>query len=273
MLKGPIVDKCKDAHLEGCDALAEGTLTYLNGDHDLGRRQIATGAAKNAPKDVLLFSVSLRTVASLPGAGDYKDQLEEIASILQDSTPTATPGAASKARRDPDKTNPTATTSSTPAILHAGTPSFRNAKTCTTVLGASTCTKGVQGPATVTMVFAPGGCPADMIAYAGDADDPSWWMMMPASSGVSLTRITLPIGEDAALHFAARGDASDPRCSVVWTAESGASGIASSIVPGTSRGPLGHPRASRSSTESRAFRPARRVHSTAACGFTGNAID
>ena len=58
-----------------------------------------------------------------------------------------------------------------------------------------------------------------MSAYAGDADDPSWWMMMPASSGVSLTRITLPIGDDAALHFAARGDASDPRCSVVWTAE------------------------------------------------------
>ena len=231
MLKGPIVDKCKDSHLEGCDSMAEGAITYLGGDHTEGRRQIASGAAKNAPKDVAIFAVSLRAVASLPGAGDYKADLEEIAGILQ-GTPSVAAGASpTRSQRDLDRSVSTVTTTSAApgaAHLRAGTASFRGAKACTTVLGASSCARGVQGPATVTMLFTPGGCPTDLVAYAGDADDPSWWMLLPSSSSVSLTRITLPIGEDSALHFAARGDASDPRCSVVWTADA-ATGSAFSV--------------------------------------------
>jgi len=232
MLKGPIVDKCKDSRLEGCDGMAEGAITYLGGDHAEGRRQIAAGAAKNAPKDVAIFAVSLRTVASLPGAGDYKADLEEIAGILQ-GAPSVAAASPTRSQRDLDRSPSTTTSSAATSAAHvrAGTASFRGAKACTTVLGASSCARGVQGPATVTMLFTPGGCPADLVAYAGDADDPSWWMLLPSSSSVSLTRIALPVGEDSALHFAARGDANDPRCSVVWTADAATGAAFSARFP------------------------------------------
>lgn len=100
VLKQPVTDQCRGAGLEGCDALAEGVLKFVDGDKDAGRAKLAEGALANSGPKLAEFTSRLRQLKSLPGASSFSDPLDEVLAILSrqaeskaDASPSSVPCA------------------------------------------------------------------------------------------------------------------------------------------------------------------------------------
>lgn len=82
VLKSPIEERCVEAGLRGCPALAEGITSYVDGDKDEAQRQIAKAGASNSPAEIKDFADKLRALKDLPGAAEYVAPLLEVANML-----------------------------------------------------------------------------------------------------------------------------------------------------------------------------------------------
>lgn len=82
VLKEPVANQCQGAGLQSCDKLSEGILKYVDGDKDAGRDKILAGAAANTGPKLKTFVEALRGLKDFPGAGSFKEPIEEIIGML-----------------------------------------------------------------------------------------------------------------------------------------------------------------------------------------------
>jgi hypothetical protein len=94
VLKPPIVERCQDAGLRGCDDLADGVIEYAAGDREEAKAKLKTGAATNAPDKLREFAAKLRMLKSIPGAAEHMGPILEVADLLARGPPA--PGSAAK---------------------------------------------------------------------------------------------------------------------------------------------------------------------------------
>jgi hypothetical protein len=238
VLKPPIVDKCKDAGLRGCDELADGAILYATGQKVEGQEKLEKGAAKNAPAKVRAFATKLRMLNGIPGADQYVGPLLKVADILSgDETPShgrlrseedANDGPPQGHEHEATAVSqPTARTSSGGHSVTTVPDAFR----CAVLIGNSFdgmpgsawCTPLAVGPLVVTDVHATGECSNTLALGAGPPGAPHWVLLAPPKASLDVHGAAYGVRADEGL-FAMQISATDTGvrhdvlCSLTWAA-------------------------------------------------------
>jgi hypothetical protein len=81
-LEKSVAGRCESSGLEGCTAITEGVIMYVEGDQRLAYQKLHIAAGANEPDDVIAFAGALKTVNTEPGAARHAAALDEIAEVL-----------------------------------------------------------------------------------------------------------------------------------------------------------------------------------------------
>lgn len=235
VVKPPVVSKCEEAGLKGCDDLADGVILYVEGDKKEGEKKLRAGVAKNSSTRVRRYAALLKVVASLPQLGSYGKAVGEVCDLLADETggalaPEEEKAAKAEAKPKGDEAGDArgvgATGLRTSTVVPAANPL---AYTCapfgafSTPQGAALCQQVTVGPLIITDVQVGAGCPNDLFLLAGKPSKPRWFVFAP-TGGVSIHGAKFVLKPDEALTIGVRstseeGFKKDPACSVTWAAQ------------------------------------------------------
>jgi hypothetical protein len=82
VIERPIAQQCESTGLKGCPDLTEGVLLYIEGDQQNGIHKLHLAVNENEPDEVLSFANSLKTIAQIPGAGQFAAPIMQVVDIL-----------------------------------------------------------------------------------------------------------------------------------------------------------------------------------------------
>lgn len=241
LLKPPIVDRCHDTNLQGCDDLADGVIAYATGDKDAAKEKVMKAAAQNAPADLKDFAAKLRLLKSVPGIEKYSGPLLEVADMLApDAAPmsvrasthvvaAAIAAPPSKAQDDSAARSASPRGAARGALSDTVVPAADGAEPCALLKdatfslepGSPICVDLAKGPIVVTDVRTVGVCPNALVLGAGEPSSPRWLLYGEPSSvlGVHGAAYDVPAGERL---FAAQSGpkgrlVTDVRCAITWS--------------------------------------------------------
>jgi hypothetical protein len=237
ILKPPIVERCKDAGLRGCDDLTDGVVDYVEGDKDTAEKKIKRAVAANEPDRLREFADKIRLLKSVPGVEEHMGPLAKVADLLAgpdtteakkgSSSERATSGTSSAHAASGEHAPRSAVAGSLVPLLTPG------AHKCTLLVdayaepepGSATCAALQAGPLTLTDLHISGGCSNALVFGAGAPASPSWYVLAAPGLSVSIHGSAYPVKAGESL-FAAQvvADGSearrDARCTITWAASS-----------------------------------------------------
>jgi hypothetical protein len=234
ILEQPVADQCTSAGLEGCPALTEGVVLYVEGNAAEGSAKIQEGARANEPAKLREFASTLEKLTSLPGVSSYAGTIHAVAAVLADSAkPRAAVAAkaasvhAKAAETEPEHRSPRApvpeetmngvvplkvdlsespdtlsqaVASPPPVRIEGGTilPMAETGAVPCRVgapIGATMlCLTAATGPFVLTDLHASGECRSDLLIVAGVPDLPRWTLSVPMRTAVHITGARLFAG-------------------------------------------------------------------------------
>lgn len=239
LVKPPVTNACSSTKLQKCDELADAVLAYVEGDKASAESMLRTVASANSPEDIRAFARTLRPLVASLG-GETGASIGAVLAILEGSADPMTPdpGPHPHPTSEPKAAVPSVAALGEPG----GSRSTAGSRTDLVRTGmarpsvdprAVACDLGpfaveqpckkvraVIGPLTVTNLYASGGCPDELFAYAGRADDPHWFVSNLPNATLNVTgQFALDDGEELFIGARAKdiSPATDMRCAVVWS--------------------------------------------------------
>jgi hypothetical protein len=246
VLQDPVLTRCSERGLRGCDELTDGVVLYADGDLDSARTKLWRAGSLNSPDEIKKFSVALQELGTSPSADTYSEPLIEVASLLSmqadraaqaapkpPSPPPAAPPPAPKAQPEGPPKPPRRevgywiTAETDPARLDGGVaaPGSSPAKVpCGGLFGAGAayCIKATEGPFVVTDIKVVPGCPNELFVAAGSSTSPRWALLSSPAAPLSVHGGRLFVKPGEFLFVGAQAPkiekvTTDARCAVVWS--------------------------------------------------------
>lgn len=248
IVKPPVVSRCEETGLKGCDEITEGVLLYAEGKKDEAREKLRAGVAKNSSTRVRRYAANLKIVASLPGISDYAEPIREVCDLLADETggpltndeeksAQAEPAgkekskSSSKSKHSDDDSDASMNTAKDHG-LRTGTVvpvAAATGYTCSpfasveSTSGSANCVRVSTGPLIVTDVHVGAGCSNDVFILAGKETKPRWFLIAP-TGGMSVHGARFVVKPDEPVIVGVRtSNAEDAlkktaECSLTWAA-------------------------------------------------------
>lgn len=241
IVKPPVVSRCEETGLKGCDEITDGVLLWADGKKEEARTKLRAGIAKNSTTRVRKYAANLKIVASMPGISDYSAPIIEVCDLLADETggpltaeeektaekPSAKPAKEKSegdvtAARDTAKDHALRTSTAVP-FANSQAYSCQPFSSLASPVGPASCLRVSEGPLIITDIHVSAGCPNDMFFLVGKIPKPRWFVLAPPG-GTSLHGARLLVNADESVIVGVRAGSADQElkkdvaCSVTWAA-------------------------------------------------------
>ncbi|MBX3219136.1 MAG: hypothetical protein KF795_01375 [Labilithrix sp.] len=232
IVKKPVAEQCSSAGLQKCEDLTDGLVQYVEGDKAGAEPKLRAAAKANSPEKIRAFTDALKPITSVLGS-EQQASIDGIIAILagDGAEPAAQPEpkALARAPESAVETAAAATEAHRPDLVRTGMAkpaTDPRATACETgPLGGdeSRCrrVRAIVGPFTVTNLYASGGCPDEVFAFAGRAENPHWFIGALPNAPINVNG-SFAVEDGEALFVGVRATGKDPpkadsKCTIVWS--------------------------------------------------------
>jgi hypothetical protein len=257
VLKSPVQSKCEELKLKGCDRLSEGVVLYVDGNKAKGYSELQAGIAANTDEPLKLkaLATGLKLLQKAPGVGPYVATLRPVIELVDDAASQAlleqkadredgkddraktAKGTTKGGAPQPEEPRPVALSPRGLAVeaTRTGTVALSQSKRadrCTVLAevpgllpsGAGVCALAIEGPFALSDVYSEGGCPHDLVIFAGEPERPIWILHAPAGKAFALHGAYLGVSKGVQLYVGAlvpqgQQPAASLACAVTWSGQ------------------------------------------------------